>query len=387
MDKKYSSAQKHNTYAQIRTNPYVLKSRSHHASTAHLPGGDSYTKTRRLARKFGGIVGVVFLVCTLICVAIVLGVGNSDSYPDAPDSSVAQSAFQKALPPTLTSHKYLSNTTLSNPKVENVTVGRVVRNTGNGESGFSCLARAIVTFENSSIQTVSNMRVNMTYNSLLHTWAAQDAEIESTNYHPIGSPDADKIQSDIMTILKDYDAASATAIEDGDIEREGTLDKSGGVLTFKITKYGAGADAYSSTYSGGSNTTVGVTNGKYNLIKTVKVRIAWSDIDGWVANVAWLGTLGADDNVIEASEEASSGETNKDITCASGDLVEVSGIITDTSLTLESSQKFTIDGTEITTISISLTGNIDKYNQGETTLVKGNISTDGSKITLNIPYN
>ena len=363
-----------------------MKSKSHHSSVAHLPGGDSYTKTRRVLRKFGSFVGVVFLICTLVFVAVVLGVGNSDAYPDAPDNSVAQSAFQRANPPSLANHKYLTNTTLSNPKVENVEVGRVVRNTGKGESGFSCQARAVVTYENSSIQTISNMRVTLTYNSLLRTWAAEDPEIESTNYHPVGSPDANKVQTEIMTILRNYDAASATAVDGGEIEREGELGNEGGTLTFKITKYGAGADAYSSTYSGGSKTNVGITNGKYNLIKTVKVNIAWSDIDGWVANVSWLGTLGADDNIIEAyEEEAAAQNQDTDVTCATGDSVEVRGIITDSSLTLENTTKFTIDGVEITTISIKLTGNVQKYVQGEVTPVIGSISTDGSSITLNIP--
>ncbi len=385
MDRKYTSPVKQSSHAPFRTNPYVLKSRSHHKSVAHLPGGDSYTKGRRILRKFGGFVGVVFLVCTLVFAAVALGVGNSDSYPEAPSASIAESAFQKATPPSLASHKYLTNTTLTNPKIENVVVGRVVRNTGPGESGFSCQARAVVTYENSSIQAVSNMRVNMTYNALLRTWTAQDTEIESTNYHPLGAPSADQIQGEIMTILRNYDAASATAVEGGDIEREGTLDNNGGDLTFKITKYGAGADAYSSTYSGGSNTTVGVTNGKYNLIKTVKIRVAWSDIDGWVANVAWLGTLGADDNVIEAYEDAAAEGTSTDVSCASGDTVEITGVITDSSLTLAAATKFMIDGTEITTITVSLTGYIEKYNQGETTKVKGVISSDGIKIILNIP--
>ncbi len=350
----------------VQTNPYIGKAKSHHASVANLPGGDKYTKGRRVLKGFAGVIGIVFMVIVLITVALVLNFGSDGSLPDQPASNVAEAAFQKSTAPSLVNQKYLSDTKLSNPKVENVEIGKVVRNSGNGESGFSCEGKAVVTFSNASIEATSNMRVTMTYNSLLGSWSAGTPEIEMTNYKPTGHADTNLIQADLMNILGDYDKQSANDVQGGTITREGDLGNDGGLLTFKIEKYN----------------TSGTT-----LTKTVKVRIAWSDIDGWTANVAWLGTSGeAEENTSDVQSDESA-EATTEASYTSGETVELVGSVSGGVLTTPEVTKYVIDDVEITTSTINLSGDLSVYPDGTTGTITGTISTDGNSITLTIGEN
>lgn len=365
MEDKTSFEKEEITLRPAPTNPRVDKAKSHHKATASLPGGDKYTSITKWRRRILAVLGILALIYICYTIALTMNFGGSLLAPDGPSQSTVEADFKKVSPPAYDSLKYLKETTASNPDVKNVKIGRVVTSTGEGSSGYICDASAEVTFSNESITSTSKMRIKYTYNSLLHSWSAGQSEIESSNYHPNSGPDADKIEEDAMTLLEEYDADSAAKMEGASTSREGELGDDGGELTIIFTKPGAGAN-------GG------------NLVKTMKVRVGWSEVSGWVASVTWLGTTGEtlSDDVIKKEKEAQ--ETTMQLAVSSGAYVQLTGNISGNTLTTNAVTRYTIDGIDYVTNQIALTGNTSSLAGQTSGAVNGTLSVVNGVVTLTV---
>lgn len=387
----------------------VARAKSHHRGTSHLKGGDDYRIWKRNLKIGGGILGALLLVFACYRIAVILNVGGMSNAPAAPEVSTTEGTFRSSSAPSIADLKYVSSDPLTFSEINNIKVGRVVSK--NGESGYTCSVKADVTHKNSSIQATSRVNATYNYNSVLKTWETSNTEIENTNFTPVAAADATKIQDDLMNLISDYNKDSATKIQGAEISKEGELTEQGGVLTFTLTKKESGAETNtnassetnssssgSTNSSGNSNSSSGTNNTnaqnlpndttktKQDLVETVKVRVAWSDIEGWQANIIWLGTKGeTETDTVSTEEKDGDTETEEDATmelsCASGSLVQLEGTVTDNQLKTAVT-KFTIDGQTIVTSTIYLSGNYSKYS-GSANVV-GTISTNGSTVTLTI---
>lgn len=349
-------------------NSHISKSKSHHKSIAFLPGGDKYTTARKIFKRIFAILGVILLLAVCWSVATALNVGGVSNAPDPPSDSIAKTAFEKAEAPKYDNLKYIKDKSKGSSKVENIHVGRVVRSTSSGQGSFICETKADVTFTNSSVEAVAKMRAPLNYNSLLKSWSSGSVEFESVNYKPVAAADVDAIQKDIFEILKAYDESSATKMEGAEVTREGTLDKNGGELTFTLTKKGQGVDANQ------SNSTQNTTNGKRDLVKTLKVRVAWSDIEGWSAKVTWEGTKGEVQEFNDDNNDNEDLEPTKQLTCTTGDYIDLSGTVSGNSLKTDDVIKFTLDGESIVAQNITLQDAASKYPDGMYASIIGKIS-------------
>jgi hypothetical protein len=366
----------------IQTNSRINPPKSHHKAISLLPGGDKYTALTKWRRRIFGAFAIVVLAWFCYNMAINMNVGGLVQAPEGPTESQVQTAFKKATAPGYDKMKYLSDTTSGTPTVENVEVGKVVTNTGEVSVGYSCEATADVKFSNASLNSTSKMRVKFSYNSLLHTWEAGEISTERSNYRPNSGPDLGKVQSDAINLLNSYDSDAATKMKDATITREGSISKDGGTVTIIFTKEGAGTTTYN-YYYGYSTTT--------DLVKTMDVRVEWSEISGWVASVTWLRTEGEglEDTTSTDESNSTSSTSNetatKELSCSSGSYVRLSGTVSGTTLTTTESTKYTIDGEEITTKEITLTGNTSNITNQSSDTISGYISVEDGKVTLQIP--
>lgn len=374
---------------QYKTNSLVNRSSSHHKSKEKLPGGDRYTKITKWTRRIGIVIlSVIFLLLAYQIITI-LNVGGAISAPDAPSEAQAQKDFLLATPPKYDEMKYISDKSSGIPTVENVEVGRVTTSTGQAGSVFACDATADVKFSNSSINSTSKMRLKYTYNSLLGKWEAGTFTSESTNYRPNGAPDITQIQDDAISIMSGYDENSAKSIQGCDIIHKGELTKDGGEITFICTKKGGGSEV-SYNYSYWEDWMENQTNGRYDLVKTMKVRVKWSEVDGWVANVTWLGTVG--ENVPSNEEDSDETEENdsedeevrQELSCFTGQSVELTGEFYQDLLTLDKKTRFTIDGEVIETKTVNVVREINQDETEGSVSIQGTISVVDGTVTLTI---
>lgn len=358
-------------------NPQVEPAKSHHPATATLPGGDKYTRGRVWAKRILAAVVAILFVYLAIYFISTFNIGGIIEAPEPPSAEKVTSDLQAAATaPNYEELKYISETDGGSPTaVENVEVGRVVSATGEGAT-YACEAKADVSFENGSVGSTSKMRIKYTYNVLMNSWVPGNIEIESSNYHPNGAPNMDKIQDDIMNLMAQYDEDSATAMEGCDISRDGDVGADGGEVTFTCYKAGAGSDVnYSSSYAYSHAS----TNGKYDLVKTLKVRVKWSETEGWKASIVWMGTQGD-----YATKTSSNQTATQQLTCTSGSTVQLTGTFSGSTLTLSQVTEFTIDGNKITTSAVTVTGNTGAIQTGTVVYVTGVISSDGTAITLSL---
>lgn len=387
----------------------VRRAKSHHRGTSHLKGGDDYRTWKRNLKIAGGLLGAIILIFACYRIALILNVGGVSNAPDAPEASTTEGAFRTSTAPSIANLKYVSTDPLSFVSVDNIKVGRVVSK--NGESGYTCSVKADVIYKNTSMQATSRVNATYNYNSVLKTWEASNTEIENTNFTPVAPADDTKIQEDLMSMISEYDNESATKIQGAEISKEGELTEEGGILTFTLTKKESGAETNSESEinsSSDTNNTI-ANNGntindssgnntnaqnlpndnsktKQDLVETVKIRVAWSDIDGWQANIIWLGTKGESDASQSSDKTKEEGEETEadatmELNCTSGSLVQLEGTVTENQLKTAVT-KFTIDGQMVVTSTIYLSGNYTKYSGASN--VVGTISTNGSTVTLTI---
>ena len=371
---------------EYQVNPKVERSKSHHSSKEKLPGGSRYTKWTRLANWTRNILIVLVFAIVAFYLVSFLNIGSASSAPEGPSVEQANKDFLSATPPKYDSIKYISDKSSSTPTIEDVSIGRVTTSTGEGTSVYACDATATVKFSNTSINSTSKMRLKYTYNSLLSKWEKGSFTVESTNYRPNGAPDLDQVQADALALMKEYDESSANAVKDAEVTREGEITKDGGEVTFIYTKKGGGS-VVSTNKTNWQSWMSNQTNGHYDLVKKMKVRVEWSEVDGWGANVTWLATEG-DNSKGETQEEQKQEEEEKEeatmtLTCSSGQYVKLDGTLNANTLTLNATTLFTIDGVEITTKTITVVRKKDTTSSGSVSL-SGYISSDGSTITLTI---
>ena len=149
-------------------------------------------------------------------------------------------------------------------------------------------------------------------------------------------------------------------------------------MTITFTKEGAGTTT--NNYYGWTTTT--------DLVKTMNVRVEWSEISGWVASVTWLKTEGEgleDDSSTDTDTSSTTKETaTEELSCSSGSYVRLSGDVSGKTLTTSDTTKYTIDGEEVTTKEVTLTGNTSIITGQSSVTVAGYISIENGKVTLNV---
>ena len=355
----------------IQTNSRVSPAQSHHRAKSKLPGGDKYTGFTKWRRRIFAAFFILLIGWFCYQIAINMNVGGIVQAPEGPSTAQAQGDFKKATAPGYSTMKYLSDTSSGTPTVENVEIGRVVSKTGEVSVGYSCEVTADVKFSNSSINSTSKMRMKYSYNSLLHTWESGEITTEQSNYHPNSGPDLNKLQDDALNILSEYDSNAGSKMKGCSITREGEISKDGGETTFTLTKTGAGA------------------NGA-DLVKQMKTRVMWSEVSGWVAGATWVSTTGAgvgdDENQSTDDQETKTEEVaTQELECTSGELVQLSGSISGTTLTTTNMTKYVIDGSEYKTKDVVLLGNTSSLSDSASTQITGNLSIVENKVTLIIP--
>ena len=369
----------------IQTNPNVMPSTSHHSAKSHLPGGEKYTAFTKWRRRILAIIAVAFLAYVAYLIVINMNANGLVQSPDGPQSTQIQTDFQKSAKPQYDTMKYLSDTTAGTPSVENIEVGRVVTNSGEVQVGYSCDVTADVKFSNSSINSTSKMRMKYSYNSLMRTWEAGEISVEQSNYRPNSGPDMQKIQDDAINLLSAYDESVASTISGATTTREGDISKDGGEVTLTLTKKGAGS------------------NGA-DLVKTMTTKVEWSELSGWVASVSRVQTKGVgveseverkkqeeeerkrleEEAKKKEEEEKNLQQATMELTCDSGDFVQLTGTIEGTTLTTEMT-KYLIGGTQLTTNTVTLTGDTSAVSGMSAATISGYITISGDQITLKIP--
>ena len=368
----------------IQTNPNVVPARSHHAANAHLPGGEKYTAFTKWRRRVLAVILAVLLAYAAYVIVVNMNANGLVQAPSGPENSQITTDFQKKAKPEYDTMKYISDTSTGTPDVENIDVGRVVTTAGDVSVGYACEATADVKFSNSSINSTSKMRMKYAYNSLLHTWEAGEISIEQSNYRPNSGPDMQKIQDDAINLLSAYDENIASTMSGAKSTREGDISKDGGEVTLTLTKKGAGENGV-------------------DLVKTMTTRVEWSEISGWVASVARVTTEGAGVETEEerkAKEEEekkkleaenqntntanTSTEATMELSCENGSLVQLSGTISGTTLTTETT-KYVIDGTEITTNTVTITGDTGAVAGMSAAAISGYISLNDGQVSIEIP--
>lgn len=368
----------------VQTNPNVVPATSHHPSNAHQPGGEKYTSFTKWRRRILGIILALFLVYAAYVIVINMNATGLVQAPDGPANSQVTSDFQKKAKPEYDSMKYISDTSTGTPDVENIDVGRVVTTATEVSIGYACEVTADVKFSNSSINSTSKMRMKYSYNSLLRTWEAGEISVEQSNYRPNSGPDMQKVQNDAVNLLSAYDENIASTISGATATHEGYISKDGGEVSIVLTKKGAGEDGV-------------------DLVKTMTTRVEWSEISGWVASVTHVTTDGAgieseDQKKLKEEEEKKKLSTSNqnqtstnssgaamELSCSSGSLVQLTGTISGTTLKTQST-KYVIDGTEITTDTVTITGNTDSVSGVSATSISGNISASDGQVYIDVPY-
>lgn len=359
----------------IQTNPNVLPATSHHAAKAHLPGGEKYTSFTKWRRRILAIIAIVFIGYLAYVIAININTGGVAQAPEGPQEAQVVTDFQKSAKPNYDALKYISDTSAGTPSVENIQVGRVVTNSSEISVSYSVEVTADVKFTNSSINSTSKMRMKYAYNSLLHTWESGEITSEQSNYRPNSGPDMQKIQDDAINLLSAYDESSASTMSGATSSRKGDISKEGGEMTLILTKNGAG------------------TNGT-NLVKTMTTKVEWSELTGWVASVLRVTTTNAtleseeakkkEDEEAKKKEEEEEQQATMELSCNSGDYVQLTGTISGTTLSTEMT-RYAIDGQEVKTNSIALTGNLSAINGMTSATINGYISLVNGQVTLQIP--
>ena len=357
----------------IQTNPNVLPAQSHHPSKSMLPGGERYTSFTKWRRRILALFAVVILGYFAYLIVINMNAGGVVQAPSGPSNTQVETDFKKSARPQYDSMKYLSDTSAGSAEVENIEVGRVITTSNEITVGYSCEVTADVKFSNTSINSTSKMRMKYSYNSVLHSWDAGEISVEKTNYRPNSGPDMQKIQDDAINLLTAYDSATGSEMNGATSSREGDISKDGGETTLILSKAKGASD--------GSD-----------LIKKMTTRVEWSEVTGWVASVTRVvdsseSSLTESEKKLKEQEEAKKKNENKEATqelvCNSGSLVELTGVVSGSTLTTEMT-RYVIDGTELKTDTVALIGNTSAFDGSSTYIISGFVTLNGDQVEFSI---
>ena len=360
----------------IQTNPNVLPAQSHHPSKSMLPGGERYTAFTKWRRRILALIALAILGYFAYLIVINMNAGGIVQAPSGPANTQVETDFKKNARPQYDSMKYLSDTSAGSAEVENIEVGRVVTTSNEITVGYSCEVTADVKFSNTSINSTSKMRMKYSYNAVLHSWDAGEISVEKSNYRPNSGPDMQKIQDDAINLLTAYDSSSGTEMNGATSSRSGDISKEGGETTLVLTKKGAG------------------TNGA-DLVKSMTTRVEWSELEGWVASVTRVTASGEgledeakkkeeeEKKKQEEAEKKQSTQATMELECSSGSLVQLTGTVNGTTLTTEMT-RYVIDGTEVTTDKVVVSGDTSGMDSSSTYAINGYISLNGSQVEFYI---
>lgn len=353
----------------IQTNPKVNPAKSHHPSKSMLPGGEKYTSFTKWRRRILAVMALVILGYFAYLIVVNMNAGGVVQAPSGPTNTQIESDFKKIARPQYDSMKYLSDTSTGSAEVENIEVGRVVSTSGEITVGYSCEVTADVKFSNTSINSTSKMRLKYTYNSVLHSWDAGDTSVEKSNYRPNSGPDMQKLKDDAINLLSGYDSSAGTEMKGATVVSSGDIPKDGGETTLTLTKKSASSNGEDS-------------------VKSMTTRVEWSEIEGWVASVTRVtSTTETSTSNKETKEKDSTTTENKQATleleCTSGSLVKLTGTVSGTTLTTEMT-KYVIDGTEVTTDKVVISGRTSGMDTNSTYEISGYITLNGDQVEFYI---
>ena len=360
------------------------------------------------SKKRNGLLIFGIIVCILAAIVLVVAlvyVTFRQQQPEplnvnAPSTATVQAAFDSAdiTPSNLSSYAYIDTEGLDDPELTDVKAGNV--NYGEGRQSATCEATAKAKWENDSVSVEQTVQLPFTYNTSTNTWdpGRPNAQSAGEKVTPVGPADLEKVQAALPNLLRDYDADIASQFPNPEVAATADLDKEGGEITFAIDQAGQNeADQHTQT--------------------DVNVGLVWQDGKGWVATINWVGEIlggtqpaegeGDGDGVQTpeggASENANGGTATDGgstdgaqmlLTCTTGDLVEVPGIIEyrDNRVLLRSDYtiRVMLDGRTYIARYFELTANTFVVTNGAHVSVVGEISATGTleqaPLMINLDY-
>lgn len=349
-------------------------------------------------KKRNGLLVVGIIVCLLAAAVLAFAIYYLTNHADgpkvdAPSSSTVEEAYAQAniSSPALDGYGYISTEGLDDPQISNVQVGEVSSNGSGDAKKTSCSTTALVTFQNDSVRVEQTVQMPFTYDASSSSWEAGKPSVQSSSERvtPTGPVDIEAVQEALPELLKAHDENVATQYEGAEIAATADVTVNGGEITFALSKDDQQTD--------------------------VNVGVVWDSSKGWVPTINWVGAPPAGDGEGQDGE-SNEGDQNGDsqnggseneggntqnpsnengggnggngdggdmlLTCATGDLVEVPGVIEyrDNRVLLRSDYtiRVVLDGRTYVTNYFELTANTFVVTNGAHVSVIGEISATGT---------
>ncbi|WP_165252056.1 hypothetical protein [Adlercreutzia sp. ZJ304] len=352
-------------------------------------------------KKHNGLLIAGIIVCALAAIALICALCYIMSRPhsvtvNAPSADVVEKAYESAdiNVPTLSDYSYINTEGLDDPQISNIQIGEVTSSGSGDAQKTSCSTTAQVVFENESVRVDQTLQLPFTYNASSSQWEAGKPSVQSSGekVEPTGPADVAALQAALPELLKAYDANIASQYEGAAITANSNLSATGGDVTFTLDK----------------------TNADGTHMRTdANVGVAWDETKGWVPTINWIGTApnnqGGNPNTNQnqptnENNNGSNGSTSENtgganggdmlLTCSTGDLVEVPGVIEyrDDRVLLRSDYtiRVILDGKTYVTSYFELTANTFVVTNGAHVSVIGEISATGTlpqaPLMINLDY-
>lgn len=345
-------------------------------------------------KKHNGLLVVGIIVCVLAAAVLAFAIYYLTNHADgpkvdAPSSSTVEEAYAQAniSSPALDGYGYISTEGLDDPQISNVQIGEVSSNGSGDARKTSCSTTALATFQNDSVRVEQTVQMPFTYNASSSAWEAGKPSVQSSSERvtPTGPVNIEAVQEALPELLKAHDENIATQYEGAEIAATADVTVNGGEITFALSKDGQQTD--------------------------VNMSVMWDSSKGWVPTINWVGAppAGSGDDQDDQSADGdqngegqdggSEGEGGNDqnpaneggstnnggdmlLTCATGDLVEVPGVIEyrDNRVLLRSDYtiRVVLDGRTYVTNYFELTANTFVVTNGAHVSVIGEISATGT---------
>lgn len=194
-----------------------------------------------------------------------LGMFNGISNVEKPTEQEVEQVFSSADDideQVLSNFNYVVTEDLEETTFESISVGEVQQNESTKQIYSDATAQA--KFKNEYIEAVAQLSVRMVYNKDNSTWSGEQVQVGDAKGEPLGPPDMEAIEGNIMNILRTYDSDLASTFADSEIKVDAAVSEAGGDAVFTLTKPQEGADP---------------------LNCTVNLKISWSDTRGWLVNI------------------------------------------------------------------------------------------------------
>jgi hypothetical protein len=316
--------------------------------------------------------------------------------------------------PNFEKYTYISTEGLDNPTISDVVLGDIYYD-GDGVSQAYCDAKATVVYRNAYVSATSNLKMKLAYDANDGTWHDDGVVVESQTVEPTGSANIDALKSTIIAQLgaREGEAGVAARLSDASIDTKSALSKNGGTIEFVLTKEEtteenkevssaditsssasvSASDSSSDTSKTSSTATVTSSQTYEALVTTtsklelsVTETLAWQSGEGWVAQITEVGEL--KEIVISkmatplASSSTDSNQTpTKQLTCSSGDTVQITGTVSTSGskIILDAGELIKVDlsGNSVNTRYFELESPPETLTSGQAYTVQGKINTTG----------